>query len=65
MPRHHRQGVVPPGTRNLTALIKPAVPFAPGSASAFADRFGDRRGYLYFLALGEQLRARGLLSGSC
>jgi DNA-3-methyladenine glycosylase II len=47
--------------RNLTALIKPPVPFTPASASAFAARFGDRRGYLYFLALGEQLRARGLL----
>ena len=47
--------------RNLTALIEPPVPFTPASASAFAARFGDRRGYLYFLALGEQLRARGLL----
>lgn len=47
--------------RNLTALIEPPVPFTPGSASAFAARFGDQRGYLYFLALGEQLRARGLL----
>jgi DNA-3-methyladenine glycosylase II len=46
---------------NLTALIEPAVPFTPESASAFAARFGDRRGYLYFLALGEQLRTRGML----
>lgn len=50
--------------RNLTALIKPAVPFTPASASEFALRFGDRRGYLYFLALGEQLRARGLLGSN-
>jgi DNA-3-methyladenine glycosylase II len=48
--------------RNLTALIEPPVPFTPATASAFADRFGDRRGYLYFLALGEQLRARGMLA---
>jgi DNA-3-methyladenine glycosylase II len=50
--------------RNLTALIEPPVPFTPASASAFAARFGDRRGYLYFLALGEQLRARGLLGAA-
>jgi DNA-3-methyladenine glycosylase II len=48
--------------KNLTALIEPPVPFTPASASAFADRFSDRRGYLYFLALGEQLRARGMLA---
>jgi DNA-3-methyladenine glycosylase II len=50
--------------RNLTALIEPSVPFTPASASAFAARFGDRRGYLYFLALGEQLRARGLFGAN-
>ncbi|MCC6174201.1 MAG: DNA-3-methyladenine glycosylase 2 [Chloroflexi bacterium] len=50
--------------RNLTALIEPAVPFTPDSASAFAASFGDRRGYLYFLALGEQLRTHGLLEAS-
>ncbi len=50
--------------RNLTALIEPPVPFTPATASAFAARFGDRRGYLYFLALGEQLRARGLLDAA-
>jgi hypothetical protein len=50
--------------RNLTALIEPPVPFTPATASAFADRFGDRRGYLYFLALGEHLRARGLLGSA-
>jgi DNA-3-methyladenine glycosylase II len=47
--------------RNLTALIQPPTPFTPADASAFAARFGDQRGYLYFLALGNQLRARGLL----
>lgn len=50
--------------RNLTALIEPPVPFTPASARAFADRFGDQRGYLYFLALGDQLRARGLLGST-
>jgi DNA-3-methyladenine glycosylase II len=47
--------------RNLTALLHPSAPFTAADASAFAARFGDRRGYLYFLALGNQLRARGLL----
>ncbi len=47
--------------RNLTALIQAPTPFTPGDASAFAARFGDQRGYLYFLALGNQLRSRGLL----
>jgi DNA-3-methyladenine glycosylase II len=50
--------------RNLTALIEPTVPFTPGSASEFAARFGDKRGYLYFLALGGHLRARGLLGAA-
>jgi DNA-3-methyladenine glycosylase II len=47
--------------RNLTTLLQPPAPFTAGDASAFAARFGDQRGYLYFLALGDQLRARGLL----
>ena len=47
--------------RNLTALLAEPVPFTPKAASAFVERFGDRRGYLYFLALGNQLLARGLL----
>ncbi len=47
--------------RNLTALIQSPAPFTAGDASAFAAQFGDQRGYLYFLALGGQLRARGLL----
>lgn len=48
--------------RNLTDLLQPPAPFTAADASAFAARFGDRRGYLYFLALGNQLRARGLLA---
>lgn len=47
--------------RNLTELLQPPEPFTPATASDFAARFGDQRGYLYFLALGQQLRARGLL----
>ncbi len=47
--------------RNLTELIQPPAPFTPDEACAFAAQFGDQRGYLYFLALGNQLRARGLL----
>lgn len=47
--------------RNLTALIQPPTPFTAGDASEFAARFGNQRGYLYFLALGNQLRAKGLL----
>lgn len=47
--------------RNLTALVQPTHSFSPAEASAFAARFGDQRGYLYFLALGNQLRSRGLL----
>lgn len=47
--------------RNLTALIEPASPFTPATASDFAARFGDQRGYLYFIALGAQLYKRGLL----
>lgn len=47
--------------RNLTALLGAPDPFTPASTCAFADQFGDRKGYLYFLALGAQLQARGLL----
>lgn len=47
--------------RNLTELIQAPQLLTPADASAFAARFGDQRGYLYFLALGNQLRAKGLL----
>lgn len=50
--------------RNLTALIESPHPLTPAEASAFAARFGDQRGYLYFLALGNQLRSRGLLDST-
>lgn len=45
--------------RSLTALLGLPKRLTPAHASAFADRFGDRRGYLYFLCLGGQLLASG------
>jgi DNA-3-methyladenine glycosylase II len=48
--------------RNLPALLGLAASWSPADASAFADRFADRRGYLYFLGLGAQLLSRGLIS---
>jgi 3-methyladenine DNA glycosylase/8-oxoguanine DNA glycosylase len=47
--------------RNLPALLGLAASWSPADASAFADRFADRRGYLYFLGLGAQLLARGVI----
>jgi len=46
----------------VTRLLGLDATWSPAEASAFADRFGDRRGYLYFLGLGGQLLARGLLA---
>lgn len=43
--------------RNLTAILDRSALLTPAEASAFADRFGDRRGYLYFLCLGNRLLA--------
>lgn len=61
-----RLDVFPPGdvgaARNLAALLGLAAPLTPVEASRFAARFGDRRGYLYFLSLGAQLLARGLIT---
>jgi DNA-3-methyladenine glycosylase II len=57
-----RMDVFPVGdvgaARSLTGLLGLPAPLTPAEASAFADRFGDRRGYLYFLCLGSQLLAR-------
>jgi len=56
-----RMDVFPSGdvgaARNLTALLGLSRPLTPTEANAFADRFGDRRGYLYFLGLGSRLLA--------
>ncbi len=49
--------------RNLPLLLGLADAWSPADACAFAERFGDRRGYLYFLGLGSQLVARGLIDG--
>lgn len=60
-----RMDVFPTGdvgvARNLPKLLGLSAPWSPADASAFAERFGDRRGYLYFLGLGSQLVARGLI----
>lgn len=56
-----RMDVFPAGdvgaARSLTALLELPSPLTPAQASAIAGRFGDRRGYLYFLCLGSQLLA--------
>jgi len=58
-----RMDVFPPGdvgaARSLTALLGLPDLLTPAQANAIADRFGDRRGYLYFLCLGGQLLATG------
>lgn len=63
-----RTDVFPTGdvgvARNLPKLLGLAAPWSPADASAFAERFGDRRGYLYFLGLGAQLASRGLIGES-
>ncbi len=48
--------------RNLPALLGRTERWSPADASAYAARFGERQGYLYFLGLGAQLLARGVLS---
>jgi DNA-3-methyladenine glycosylase II len=60
-----RMDVFPEGdvgaARNLTALLGLPNVLTPAETSAFAARFGDRRGYLYFLCLGGQLLSRRLM----
>jgi hypothetical protein len=61
-----RMDVFPAGdvgaAHNLPALLGLSEGWSPADASAFAARFGDRRGYLYFLGLGAQLLSRGVLT---
>lgn len=61
-----RMDIFPSGdvgaARNLPDLLGLAASWSPADASAFADRFADRRGYLYFLGLGAQLLSRGLIT---
>jgi DNA-3-methyladenine glycosylase II len=56
-----RMEVFPPGdtgtARNLTAILGRETLLPPAETSAFAARFGDRRGYLYFIFLGNRLLA--------
>ncbi len=57
-----RMDVFPEGdvgaARSLTDLLGLPALLTPAEANAFADRFGNHRGYLYFLCLGGQLLAR-------
>lgn len=61
-----RMDVFPPGdvgaARNLTEMLDLPVKLTPAETIPIAERFGDRQGYLYFLGLGAQLVARGLIS---
>jgi len=50
--------------RNLPLLLGDEDAWSPAQACAFAERFGDQRGYLYFLGLGSQLLTRGLIAGA-
>lgn len=56
-----RLDVFPPGdtgaARSLTALLGSPTLLTPVGLREFTDRFGDRRGYLYFLFLGNRLMA--------
>jgi DNA-3-methyladenine glycosylase II len=60
-----RMDVFPTGdagaARSLPAMLGLADRWTPADACDYAVRFGDRRGYLYFLGLGSHLKARGLL----
>lgn len=60
-----RMDVFPAGdsgaARGLPALLGRPERWTPVQASDYAARFGDRRGYLYFLSLGAQLMTRGWL----
>jgi len=60
-----RMDVFPTGdvgaARNLPLLLGLPASWSPADACGFAERFGDRRGYLYFLGLGSQLLSRGLI----
>jgi len=60
-----RVDLFPPGdtgsARGLTALLGLPALLTPAEASAYARQFGDRRAYLYFLSLGNNLISKGLL----
>jgi DNA-3-methyladenine glycosylase II len=60
-----RVDLFPPGdtgsARGVTALLGLPDLLTPAQAAAYAERFGELRGYLYFLSLGQQLITRGLV----
>ena len=57
-----RLDVFPPGDVGAARGLGPLLQLDPGmSIDRAVERFGDRRGYLYFFGLGAQLQARGLL----
>ncbi|HET8524894.1 MAG TPA: AlkA N-terminal domain-containing protein [Thermomicrobiales bacterium] len=61
-----RMDLFPPGdvgvARSLTALLGLETPMTAADSCTYAESFGDRRGYLYFLSLGSQLLSRGLIT---
>ncbi len=57
-----RLDVFPPGDVGVARGLGELMRLAPGaSLEPVAQRFGDRRGYLYFYALGASLLAKGLI----
>jgi DNA-3-methyladenine glycosylase II len=61
-----RMDVFPPGdvgvARSLTALLGLETLLSAADACNYAEQFGTRQGYLYFLCLGSQLLSRGLIA---
>ena len=57
-----RLDVFPPGDVGAQRGLRALLHLRPGATlGPILDRFGDRRGYLYFFALGGALLARGLI----
>jgi 3-methyladenine DNA glycosylase/8-oxoguanine DNA glycosylase len=57
-----RLDVFPPGDVGAARGVGPLLQLDPGmSIDRAVERFGDRRGYLYFCGLGSKLLAKGLI----
>jgi DNA-3-methyladenine glycosylase II len=57
-----RLDVFPPGDVGVARGLRTLMRLPPGSSlDRVVERFGDRRGYLYFCSLGAALLARGLI----
>jgi DNA-3-methyladenine glycosylase II len=57
-----RLDVFPPGDVGVARVLSTLMRLPPGpSFYQLVERFGDRRGYLYFCSLGAALLARGLI----